>query len=159
MILYRLRCHDDHEFEGWFRNAAAFDDQRESGALECPVCGTADVAKALMAPSIAKGRAEAGVGQAPVDPARADQVPAEIQAMHPAVRQAAELKRQLRALRRVVEENCDYVGDRFAEEARRIHYGESDPHGIYGETTPEESERLKDEGIEFGSVPWIRDDA
>lgn len=157
MILYRLRCNDDHEFEGWFRNAAAFDDQRESGALECPVCGTADVSKALMAPSIAKGRAT--VARVPADQVAAEQVPAEMQAMHPAVRQAAELKRQLRALRRVVEANCDYVGDRFAEEARRIHHGESDPHGIYGETTPEESERLKDEGIEFGSVPWIRDDA
>ena len=62
-------------------------------------------------------------------------------------------------VRRLVEENCDYVGDRFAEEARKIHYGEADAHGIYGETTAEETERLKDEGIEFGSVPWIRDDA
>ena len=79
--------------------------------------------------------------------------------MHPAAQQAAELKRQMRALRRLVEQNCDYVGDRFAEEARRIHYGEADAHGIYGETTPEESERLRDEGIEFGSVPWVRDDA
>jgi len=149
MILYRLRCNDDHEFEGWFRNAATFDDQRDSGALECPVCGTAEVSKALMAPSIGKGQEAAATMP----------VPAEMQAMHPAVRQAAELKRQLRALRRVVEENCDYVGDRFADEARRIHYGESEAHGIYGETTPEESERLKDEGIEFGSVPWVRDDA
>ena len=63
------------------------------------------------------------------------------------------------AVRRLVEDNCDYVGDRFAEEARKIHYGEADAHGIYGETTPEETERLKDEGIEFGSVPWVRDDA
>lgn len=148
MILYRLRCKDDHEFEGWFRNADAFDAQRASGTLECPVCGSAEIGKALMAPSIARGRAET--------PAPA---PAEMQAMHPAAQQAAELKRQLRALRRVVEENCDYVGDRFAEEARRIHYGEVDPRGIYGESTPEESARLRDEGIEFGSVPWVRDDA
>lgn len=151
MILYRLRCNDDHEFEGWFRSADAFDTQRESGALECPVCGTADVSKALMAPSIAKGRAPVPAPRPPEG--------AELQAMHPAVKQAAELKRQLRALRRAVEENCEYVGERFAEEARKIHYGEADAHGIYGETSPEESERLKDEGIEFGSLPWIRDDA
>jgi hypothetical protein len=152
MILYRLRCSDDHEFEGWFRNADAYDKQRDVGALECPICGSKDVAKALMAPSIAKGR-EVAV------PAPAAQPPAEIQAMHPAAKQAAELKRQLRALRQVVEQNCDYVGDRFAEEARKIHYGEVDARGIYGESTPEESERLKDEGIEFGAIPWVRDDA
>jgi hypothetical protein len=156
MILYRLRCSDDHEFEGWFRNADAFDTQRDAGALECPVCGSKDVAKALMAPSIAKGREVA----VPAPAAQAQgEVPTEIQAMHPAAKQAAELKRQLRALRRVVEENCDYVGDRFAEEARKIHYGEVDARGIYGESTPEESERLRDEGIEFGAIPWVRDDA
>lgn len=147
MILYRLRCNDDHEFEGWFRNADAFETQRESGMLACPACGTADVTKALMAPSIAKGR---GV---------AISAPSDVQAMHPAAQKAAELKDKLRAVRQMVEQNCDYVGDRFAEEARKIHYGEADAHGIYGETTSEESERLKDEGIEFGSVPWIRDDA
>lgn len=147
MILYRLRCNDEHEFEGWFRNAAAFDTQRESGILECPVCGTADVSKALMAPSITKSREVAR-------PAVSD-----VQAMHPAAQKAAELREKLRGLRQLVEQNCDYVGDRFAEEARKIHYGEADAHGIYGETTAEETERLQDEGIEFGSVPWIRDDA
>ncbi len=157
MILYRLRCRDDHEFEGWFRNAAAFDDQRESGALECPVCGTAEVGKALMAPNIATRAA--GTGEANDGPTAAPVPAAEVQAMHPAAHHAAELKRRLRELRRVVEQNCDYVGDRFAEEARKIHYGEADAHGIYGETTPEETERLKDEGIEFGSIPWVRDDA
>lgn len=153
MILYRLRCKDDHEFEGWFRNADAFDAQRDSGVLECPVCGSGDISKALMAPSIAKGREPAR----PSVPKPAE--PAGTQAVHPAAAQAAELRRQLRALREMVEKNCDYVGDRFAEEARKIHYGEVDPKGIYGETTPEESERLKDEGIEFGAVPWVRDDA
>lgn len=156
MILYRLRCNDDHEFEGWFRNADAFDAQRDSGTLECPVCGSAEVSKALMTPNISTGIAKR---REPAGPAPAAPKPAEVQAMHPAAKQAAELKRQLRALRRVVEENCDYVGDRFADEARKIHHGEVDARGIYGESTPEESERLKDEGIEFGSVPWVRDDA
>lgn len=159
MILYRLRCHDDHEFEGWFRNADAFDAQRDAGSLECPVCGDARVSKALMTPRIGTGVSKRQAAPQPPAEAPAASPQAEVQAMHPAVRQAAELKRQLRALRRVVEDNCDYVGDRFADEARRIHYGEVDARGIYGESTPEESERLKDEGIEFGSVPWVRDDA
>jgi len=156
MILYRLRCNDDHEFEGWFRNADAFDVQRGAGTLECPVCGSAEVSKALMTPSIGSG---AGGGREVALPAPATPPASEVQAMHPAARQAAELKRQLRALRQVVEENCDYVGPRFAEEARKIHNGEVDARGIYGESTPEETERLKDDGIEFGSVPWVRDDA
>lgn len=167
MILYRLRCKEEHEFDGWFRNGATFDAQRESGALECPVCGTATVSKALMAPSIASSRhpAEATAGDSQTGDARARDTQfgetraSEIQAVHPVMRQVAELKRQLRAMRRLVEENCDYVGDRFADEARRIHYGEREANGIYGETTPEESERLREEGIEFGSLPWIRDDA
>jgi hypothetical protein len=167
MILYRLRCKEEHEFDGWFRNGATFDAQRESGALECPVCGTATVSKALMAPSIASGRhaseplsAEASGSDTQAGEIQAGETHAnEIQAVHPVMRQVAELKRQLRAMRRLVEENCDYVGDRFADEARRIHYGESEANGIYGETTPEESERLREEGIEFGSMPWIRDDA
>lgn len=154
MILYRLRCNDDHEFEGWFRNADAFDAQRGAGTLECPVCGSVDVGKALMAPNISSAK-----GREVTVPVPAAQPPAEVRAMHPLAKQAAEMKRQLRALRQVVEENCDYVGPRFAEEARKIHYGEVDARGIYGESTPEESERLKDEGIEFGSVPWVRDDA
>src|SRR3546814_12855966 len=99
MILYRLRCNDDHEFEGWFRNAAAFDQQRDSGTLECPVCGTGAVSNALMAPSIAKGREPATAIQAPAPGvhAAANQAAAEMQAMHPAVRPVAALKRQLRA--------------------------------------------------------------
>ena len=157
MILYRLRFRDDHEFEGWFRNADAFDVQRDSGSLECPVCGTAEVGKALMAPNIATRAA--GAGEVAGVPAAASAPAAAVQAMHPASHHAAEVRRRLRELRQVIERNCDYVGDRFAEEARKIHYGEADTHGIYGETTPEETERLKDEGIEFGTIPWLRDDA
>src|SRR3546814_6452907 len=100
MILYRLRCNDDHEFEGWFRNAAAFDQQRDSGTLECPVCGTGAVSKALMAPSIAKGREPATAIQAPAPEVQAA---AEMQAMHPAVRQvrSEEHTSELQSLMRI----------------------------------------------------------
>src|SRR3546814_18150686 len=95
------------------------DQQRDSGTLECPVCGTGEVSKALMAPSIAKGREPATAIQATAPEVQAA---AEMQAMHPAVRQVAEVKRHLRALRRVVEENCEYVGDCVAPDARRAPY-------------------------------------
>ncbi|NQW09785.1 MAG: DUF1178 family protein [Alphaproteobacteria bacterium] len=143
MILYSLRCAKDHEFDGWFRDSAGFDEQCESGFLACPTCGSTEVSKALMAPRVMSSK-EASVTIS----AQAKQ----------AMPQAVELKRKLLALRRAVEENCDYVGGGFAEEARKIHYGEAEAHGIYGETTPDEAERLREEGVEFGAIPWVRED-
>ena len=147
MIHYQLRCDDDHEFDGWFKDSASFDKQAKRDLLECPHCGTAKVERALMTPSVPrKGRAVAirppePTGEAPVAVA-GEAVPAHIRAM-------------LQKLRAEVEKNCDYVGEEFATEARRIHNGESDPRGIYGETTPEEAEALAEDGIEVSRIPWV----
>ena len=131
MILFALRCAADHEFEGWFRDGATFDRQSAGGKISCPQCGDTSVTKAPMAPRVARSRS-AEVAPSP-----------------------AELRKALQELRRHVETNCDYVGERFAEEARRIHYGESDPRGIYGEASADESRELAEEGISFGRIPWI----
>jgi hypothetical protein len=128
MIRFALRCAAGHEFEGWFRSGDGFEAQQKGGEIACPECGDTGVEKALMAPHI-------GRSQAPVSP--------------------AQLRSALIELRRQVETNCDYVGERFAEEARRIHYGEVDPHGIYGEATTEESHELSEEGIKIGRIPWV----
>ncbi len=134
MIVYRLTCANEHEFEAWFRDSAACDAQIAEGKVMCPHCGDSSARKSLMTPNVApKGTDSAADG--------------------PSARRAA-MMRGLRELRRKVEENCDYVGPRFAEEARRIHYGEADSHAIYGETTLEEARALTDEGIEFGRIPW-----
>ena len=135
MIVYDLKCRKDHVFEAWFRDSAAFDAQAEAGDVRCPVCGSKKVEKALMAPNLARGKAETGVS-----------VEAE---------KAAEQRHALVELRRQVEENCDYVGDRFPEEARKIHYGETDPRGIYGESTPEEAKALDEEGVKVQRIPWL----
>jgi len=135
MIVYDLKCRDGHQFEAWFRDSGAFDAQVEAGDLLCPVCGCANVQKALMAPNLSRGEAS---------PPAAQEDPRAVQA-----------RRALLELRRQVESNCDYVGARFPEEARRIHYGESDPRGIYGETTSEEAEALKEEGVEVQRIPWL----
>ena len=134
MISFDLRCSSDHVFEGWFGSSADFEDQSARGLVTCPVCGNGEVRKALMAPNVAsrKGGDEAGV-----DP--------------------RQMYVMLKKLRREVEKNADYVGPRFAEEARRIHYGESDPRGIYGESTAEEAEALREEGVEFTRIPWVPD--
>ncbi len=134
MIVYRLTCKNEHEFEAWFRDSAACDAQVAEGKVVCPHCGDTSARKSLMTPNVAPKGAKSAAGK-------------------PSERRAAMLK-ELRELRRKVEENCDYVGPRFADEARRIHYGETDSHAIYGETTPQEAQALNEEGIEFGRIPW-----
>lgn len=137
MILYQLRCAKHHEFEAWFRDSATFDAQSRKSAVECPFCGDSKVVKAPMAPRLAKGHAsEAAEGQA-----------REV---------AGKVIQAMAKLRRHVEENCEYVGGRFPEEARRIHYGEAEERGIYGEATREEAVELKEEGVEVYPLPVPR---
>lgn len=139
MILFDLRCTRDHVFEAWFPNSAAYEKQAKAGAVACPTCGSRKVEKAPMAPRIGKA-AKAGV-------------PA-VAAEH------AEIRQQLTELRAKIEANCDYVGDKFADEARKIHYGETEARGIYGEATDHEHEELVEEGIEVARIPWLpRSDA
>lgn len=140
MIAYDLRCARGHVFEAWFRDSGAFDEQRRGGKVPCPMCGAKKVEKALMAPTIARGGAEV----------RGDEPG------HAAEKEAtARGLKMLIKLRDEVEKHCDHVGDKFAEEARKIHYGEVDKRNIYGQATAEQSQELRDEGVEFGEIPWI----
>lgn len=146
MIHYQLRCAAGHEFDGWFKNSDGFEIQAASGFVACPSCGNTDVLRALMTPGIArKGRELAPVPATAPEPTG---LPAAGGVMPDAVRSA------LHKLREEVEKNCDYVGADFAEEARRIHHGETTPRGIYGESTDEETEALAEEGISFARIPW-----
>ena len=140
MIKYDLGCSNEHTFEVWFRDSAACDEQIAAGEVLCPHCGVTDVHKALMAPAINKAGHK--------DPERKRAV-AMAQQMH-----------LLREFRRQVEENCDNVGADFPEEARKIHYGETEHRNIYGEAGLEEAKELIEEGIELFHVPGpFRDDA
>ena len=145
MILYRLKCPAEHEFEGWFPNSAAYDRQAAGGEITCPICGDHEIGKAPMAPRIGKSVAEPAPAETPTKAVSAPSAP----------QNPAEMLQLLRTLRRTVEANCENVGEKFAEEARKIHYGETENRGIYGDTTPEEAEELADEGIEFGRIPWV----
>lgn len=143
MILYHLRCRRGHDFEAWFRNGDTYDSQQASGDVSCPFCGTAKVAKAPMAPNIST-RAGGGLGKrSERDDIRANEV-------------AAKILQAVDGMRAEVEENCDYVGDDFADEARAIHYGDSEERAIYGEATDEEAEELEDEDINFFRLPFPR---
>jgi hypothetical protein len=149
MIRYRLRCTSGHEFEAWFRSSSAFDEQAGQGLLSCADCGISKVEKALMAPSVAKPAAAETALAAPQQQAKRSfgtQLPAPMLEM-------------MRKIRDHVRENSENVGDRFAEEARRIHYEESEPRGIYGETTISEARDLHDEGIEVHPLPELPEDA
>jgi hypothetical protein len=160
MIRYELRCDQAHEFDGWFKDSAAFDKLAQAGLVECPHCGPTKVAKRLMAPAIPKkGRPArnakpeappAPVAEAPAAPPAPPAPPAAALAAMP-----AELRAMLRHLRTEVKKNCDYVGADFAEEARKIHHGESEARGIFGEASEDEAEALRDEGIEIARIPWV----
>lgn len=134
MIRYDLICPKGHGFDGWFRDSDGFDAQVSSGAVSCPVCGSPEIAKQLMTPGI---------------PAKSNTVPDG---------RVKELFEALRAMRQKVEAEADYVGDRFAEEARRIHYEEAEMRGIYGEATFEEAKALLEEGIAVAPLPRLPED-
>lgn len=163
MILYQLRCVNDHEFEAWFRSSASYDEQASAGDIECPYCGAHKVAKAPMAPRITTGLSAGS--DASGDTAGGgllgdlEHAPADV-AGETDERRAQDLARQiLKAvdkLREHVEENFDDVGDDFADEARKIHAGDAEERGIYGNASDDEAEELAEEGIEFFRVPVPR---
>jgi hypothetical protein len=165
MIHYELQCQGDHAFDGWFKDSASFDRQAEAGLIACPICNSVKVRRALMAPALGRGKrperdrpAHDDTTLVPAPTAPHGSPPATRSG--PELLAAADIPEKLRSLlhqlRAEVETHCDYVGPNFAEEARRIHYGETEARGIYGETTPSEAEALADEGIEFGVMPWLR---
>jgi len=152
MIHYQLRCEQGHEFDGWFKDSSTFDKQAKRGLVECPSCGDTKVTRALMAPAVSTREREVVPPQppAPVAPA-APPAPA----VAAGGRMPAQVMALLQRMRAEVEANCDYVGPEFADEARRIHRGESDKRGIYGETTKAEAEALAEEGIDIAAIPWV----
>ncbi|WP_332711815.1 DUF1178 family protein [Pelagibacterium mangrovi] len=138
MIQYTLTCEAHHRFDAWFRNADAYDDQAARGILTCPVCNSHRIEKALMAPAVSTGGDTVSLSSG-----------------HP---DHAKFLEAMRALRRKMTAEADYVGDKFAEEARKIHYEETEARGIYGEATRDEVSSLIDEGIEFMPLPNLPDE-
>jgi hypothetical protein len=157
MILYRLRCSNGHEFDSWFKDSKTYERQEKKSLIGCAVCGDVAVQRALMTPRLGKKGGKAAAPEEAATPAAPAPVPTPEQQQMAALARhmPKELREALVKVREQVEKNCEHVGDKFAEEARKIHYGESDRRGIYGETTDQEAEALAEEGIEFGRLPWI----
>ena len=140
MIKYSLSCENAHTFEGWFSTSADFDTQVASGFLTCPVCNSASISKTLMAPSVSTARKKEEKQAMVMDMARQEAI--------------AKLKEAVAAIKATAED----VGEKFPEEARKIHYGEADARGIIGQATPSEAQALVDEGIEIAALPILPDD-
>lgn len=138
MIQYALNCEAGHRFDAWFTNAQAFDDQAARGILSCPVCNSTSIEKALMAPAVASKKDTVSLSTG-----------------HP---EHAKFIEAMRELRQKMTANADYVGDKFAEEARKIHYQEAEARGIYGEATRDEVAGLAEEGIAFMPLPHLPDE-
>jgi hypothetical protein len=152
MIRYALRCERGHDFESWFQSSSAYDSQRKRGLVTCPMCDSTKVEKAIMAPKIAKkGKSKETMPQpAPVEESGSSSL-----VMAP---QERELIAKLKELRDHVLKNADNVGNKFPDEARKMHYGDIEHRAIYGEATAEEAKALVDEGIEVAPLPILPDD-
>jgi hypothetical protein len=153
MIHYQLQCGQDHRFDGWFKDSGTFEKQAKLGLVECPSCGGTDVERALMAPAVSTSKAQPPKQPKAREPAT-EALPPE-RAMVAAGRVPAQVLSALQRMRAEVEKHCDYVGTEFADEARRMHRGDSEHRAIYGETTPEQAESLMEEGIEIAAIPWV----
>jgi hypothetical protein len=158
MIHYALACEHGHTFESWFQNSAAYDKQSKRGLVTCPACGSGKVEKAIMAPRLARGDVPEPPPPVPAPPAAT--TPASTAKTPVAIMgaQERELRQKLKELRDHVTKNANYVGPRFPEEARKIHYGETEHRSIYGEASPDEAKALHEEGIEFHPLPMLPDD-
>ncbi len=155
MIHYQVRCDQGHEFDGWFKDSAAFDKLVALGLVECPECGNKTVSRALMAPAVVTTKRATIQPPAPPSPSPAPAAPVQAPPQAVAGPMPDQVRAMLQKIRAEVEKNCDYVGEQFADEARRIHRGESDKRGIYGETSPTEAEALAEEGIAVSRIPWV----
>jgi hypothetical protein len=139
VIRFSLRCEQAHDFEAWFRNGDDFDTQKKRGFVECPRCGSAKVEKALMAPAVSSGRKRETMALALNEEQR-------------------KMMAQIKELSQKMRENAEDVGDRFAEEARRIHFGEAEARGIYGAATADEARSLAEDGVAFMPLPVFPED-
>jgi hypothetical protein len=157
VIRYALACHNGHDFESWFQNSAAYEKQAKRGLIACPACNSTKVEKALMAPSLKRRDKSTSVVEAPamepLSPPAPDKAPVAMVS-----EQERELRSKLKELRDHLTSSADYVGPRFPDEARKMHYGDVEHRSIYGEASADDAKALAEEGIEFHPLPVLPED-
>ena len=160
MIHYHLRCERGHAFESWFQSSTAYESQEKRKLVSCPICGSAKVERAIMAPRIVgkKGRRKAEAESLPVAAVPAGAATPSSTPMPLLMAQERELRVKLKELRDHIVKNADNVGERFPNEARKMHYGDIEHRPIYGEASPDEARALVEEGVEVSPIPVLPDD-
>lgn len=162
MIRYTLRCETGHEFESWFQSSSAYEQQERRHLIDCPSCGSDKIERAIMAPRVidskkkSRARAQSVPAAEPAPAAPAESVASEPTSLMMA--QERELRAKLKELRDHIVKNADNVGERFPNEARKMHYGDIEHRPIYGEASPEEARALIDEGVEVSPLPTLPED-
>jgi hypothetical protein len=154
MIRYTLRCDRGHAFESWFQSSAAYEAQEKRKLVSCPACGSAKVERAIMAPQIVNKKGRENEAPAPAAAAEVT-APSSTPLM---MAQERELRAKLKELRDHIVKNADNVGERFPNEARKMHYGDIEHRPIYGEASPDEARALIEEGVEVSPLPVLPDD-
>ena len=157
MIRYNLRCDRSHTFESWFQSSSAYESQEKRKLVSCPSCGSVKVERAIMAPQIVSKKGREIAAPAPAESA----APAEVATTESTpllMAQERELRAKLKELRDHITKNADNVGERFPNEARKMHYGDIEHRPIYGEASPDEARALIDEGVEVSPLPVLPDD-
>lgn len=156
MIRYTLACDKGHRFESWFADSAAYDKQAKRKLVSCPVCGSAKVDKTIMAPRVSTSKKRARTTDAPAPVAAENtQENSQVAMISP---QEQEFRTKLKELRQHLTKNSDNVGEKFPEEARKMHYGETEHRSIYGQASPQDAKEMLDEGIEFHPIPVLPDE-
>jgi hypothetical protein len=156
MIRYNLRCEKGHSFESWFQSSTAYESQEKRKLVSCPACGSIKVERAIMAPQIVSKKGRDAAMPAPAETPTTD---ATAQASTPLLMaQELELRAKIKELRDHIVKNADNVGERFPNEARKMHYGDIEHRPIYGEASPQEARELVEEGIEVAPLPVLPDD-
>ncbi len=156
MIRYNLRCEKGHSFESWFQSSTAYESQEKRRLVSCPACGSVKVERAIMAPQIVSKKGREAAAPAPTEAAPTETT---AQGSTPLLMaQELELRAKIKELRDHIVKNADNVGERFPNEARKMHYGDIEHRPIYGEASPEEARTLIDEGVEVSPLPVLPDD-
>jgi hypothetical protein len=155
MIHYALVCEHGHAFDSWFADSSAYDKQAKRKLIACPQCGSANVDKAIMAPRLAGARKRTRPAEMPAPAAAAPEKAQEKAPVAMISPQEKELRSKLKELREHLTKNADHVGTKFPEEARKMHYGETEHRSIYGEASPDDAKKLAEEGIEFHPLPIL----
>ena len=155
MIRYNLRCDRGHAFESWFQSSSAYETQEKRKLVSCPTCGSVKVERAIMAPQIVSKKRPDSAAPSPAAAPTEAATPASTPLM---MAQERELRAKLKELRDHIVKNADNVGERFPNEARKMHYGDIEHRPIYGEATPQEARSLIEEGVEVSPLPVLPDD-